>query len=323
MLPLNPYSPPPLLFNAHLETIYPSLFRKVETQPYRRERIETPDDDFLDLDWMENPDSNPGASSQLVIISHGMEGNSHRAYVRGMARAFFNEGVDVLAWNYRGCSEEMNRLVRFYHSGATEDLECVISHALSSGKYTQIFLIGFSLGGNLTLKYLGERGKSIPRQLAKAVTFSVPMDLATGCLKISKRSNWVYTQRFLKSAKRKLRTKAIQHPQINLDGIESIKNLRDLDDRYTAPLHGFADAPHYYAECSAGRYVTNITLPTLIVNAKNDPFLSPECSPVSLLQNHPFVTLETPDRGGHVGWTLFNANGLYWSELRALEFIQP
>jgi uncharacterized protein len=313
LIPAGQYHPPSLLFNGHVETIYPSLLRRVHTQPYRRERIYTPDDDFLDIDWLKQQ------SKKLVILSHGLEGNASRSYVRGMAKAFFEIGFDVLAWNYRGCAEEMNRQVRFYHSGATDDLDVVVHHA--ERFYDELFLVGFSLGGNLTLKYLGERGSHLSAKLKRSVVFSVPMDLYTSCLRISSPDNWIYSRRFLRSLKNKVRTKARIMPEINIDGIDKIDNLQAFDDRYTAPLHGFRDAVHYYQESSAIRYVDNIAIPTLIVNAKNDPFLSPECSPVKLLAGHSCVKLETPARGGHVGFTLFNKFGLYWSELKALEFI--
>lgn len=310
---MEPYRPPFPLLNAHLETIYPALLRTVNAPPYERERIQTPDDDFLDLDWLRKK------SGKAVIISHGLEGNTSRAYVRGMAKAFFDRGFDVLTWNYRGCSEEMNRQPRFYHSGATDDLDVVIAHAART--YPELFLIGFSLGGNITLKYLGERGPNVHASIRKAATFSVPMDLHTSCLKISAASNRIYSRRFLKSLKAKVRSKGSRIAGIDLQGIDAIENLMDFDNRYTAPLHGFRNAMHYYEESSSLRYVKAIEVPTLVVNALNDPFLSPQCFPVDLLKGHPSVLLETPAHGGHVGFALFNKNGLYWSELRALEFL--
>lgn len=159
------YSPPFLLFNPHLETIYPALLRRVTLQPYQRERITTPDNDFLDLDWLKQ------GFKKLIIISHGLEGNTQRAYMKGMAKAGYRQGYDILTWNYRGCSEEMNKTLGFYHSGATHDLATVVGHAEASGQYTEIFLVGFSLGGNLTLKYLGEE-RDRPASLKKAVAFS-------------------------------------------------------------------------------------------------------------------------------------------------------
>ena len=315
---MNPsfYKAPSLLFNAHLETIYPALFRKVTAPDYTQERIVTSDNDFLDLDWLKID------SSHLVIISHGLEGNTSRAYMRGMALACYKAGYDALTWNFRGCSEEMNRQLRFYHSGATDDLESVIRHALSKGNYQHISLVGFSLGGNLTLKYLGERGDSVHPSIKSAVTFSVPMNLHTGCLKISKRTNWLYSQRFLNSLKTKVKLKSEKMKGLDISGIDKINSLLEFDNRYTAPIHGFRDALHYYEECSSVNFVQKIKIPTLIVNAKNDPFLSQECYPIDLLKDHPKVKLEIPEQGGHVGFSLFDQNGVYWSELRALEFLQ-
>ena len=310
-----PYTAPLLLFNGHLQTIYPSLFRQVKV-PYQQERIETPDADFLDLDWLIN------SSDKLIILSHGLEGNSKRSYITGMAQLFFQNRYDVLAWNFRGCGNEMNRQIRFYHSGATDDLDTVVSHALAKKKYKEINLIGFSLGGNLTLKYIGERAKDLPQQIKKAVTFSVPLDLHNSCLQISNPSNWVYAQRFLKSLKKKVTSKAAKRSGIDITNIDTIKAIIDFDDRYTAPLHGYKNAIDYYQQCSAIYFLDAITLPTLIVNALNDPFLSESCYPASQLKNHPSVLLETPKQGGHCGFALFNQNGVYWSELRALDFIK-
>jgi uncharacterized protein len=308
---MNNYRPPAFLFNSHLETIYPSLFRKVKIQPYQRERIGTPDDDFLDLDWLKQ---NAG---RLVIISHGLEGNTERSYIKGMAKAFYEKGFDVLAWNYRGCSGEMNKQLRFYHSGATDDLETVINHA--SADYDHISLVGFSLGGNLTLKLLGEKGSSNTK-LKSAVALSVPMDLHGSCLQISKQSNWIYQQRFLKSLKAKIAQKSKLQSGLDLSKLKHTNTLMDFDDHFTAPLHGFGNAIDYYQKCSSIHFIKDIKVSTLIINAKNDPFLSKECYPN--LSTHPHVRFEMPVHGGHVGFSQFDQNGLYWSELMALEFIQ-
>lgn len=307
------YTPPLLLFSPHLETIFPALLRRVSLQRYERERIDTPDDDFLDLDWLKND------SESVVIISHGLEGNSQRAYIKGMAKVFFANGYDVVAWNFRGCSGEMNRQRRFYHSGATDDLNVVIDHCIDKRKYKNIFLVGFSLGGNLTLKLLGE--SPIRNEVKKAVTVSVPLDLKTSCEKISQPSNWIYSNRFLKSLKAKVTQKALMRNDIDIKGIERISTLQQFDDRYTAPLHGYHDAVDYYTRCSAVHFVSSITIPTLIINTLNDPFLSKDCFRTALLQDHQMVKLEILLRGGHVGFTQFNKNGLYWSEQRAFDFI--
>jgi len=309
------YTPPFFLFNAHLETIYPSLLRKVSLQPYQRERIATPDNDFLDLDWLKQH------SSKLIIISHGLEGNTQRAYIKGMARAGYQQGYDILAWNYRGCSEEMNKTLRFYHSGATDDLATVAGYAHSLGQYQEIYLVGFSLGGNLLLKYLGEE-RSRPVSLKKAATFSVPLDLLASCEKISQPSNWLYSQRFLKSLRKKVLYKSKKMNGLDINGLRKIKTLYQFDDHYTGPIHGFKNALDYYHQCSAIRFVQHITLPTIVINAANDPFLSPECYPHQLLKDHPYVSFESPENGGHVGFAQFNKNGHYWSEEQALKFFR-
>lgn len=304
------YSPPWFLFNKHLETIYPSLFRSVKLRDYRHERVPTPDDDFLDLYWLTR------GSKKLVIISHGLEGNAHRAYVKGMAKAFYENDFDVLAWNYRGCGEEMNKSLQFYHSGATEDLDHVVNHAMAQGHH-EVYLIGFSLGGNLTLKYAGERKMS--PSIRGVVALSVPMDLYTSSQQISKPSNWIYARRFLKSLKKKIRAKAKLMSGLDVKLLDSITSLEQFDDRYTGPLHGFKGALDYYRQCSAIGFLETITVPTLIVNAQNDPFLSAACFPKAV--DNALVQFEAPARGGHVGFSRFSKNGLYWSEQKALEFI--
>lgn len=305
-----PYVPPFFLFNAHLETIYPALFRKVALQPFERERINTPDEDFLNLDWLKQ------GSSRLIIISHGLEGDTSRAYIRGMARAGFMNGFDVLAWNYRGCGGEINKQRRFYHSGATDDLQTVLLHARKF--YQEIFLVGFSLGGNVTLKYLGEQ-KPYP-EIKKAIVFSVPLNLYTSCLKITERSNFLYAYRFLTSLKKKVIDKGKSFPELDLRDIGKIGTLQEFDDRYTAPLHGFNTALEYYEQCSAIHFLKSITTPTLIVNAQNDPFLSRDCFPDEAFLGHGMVRAEYPRYGGHVGFSQFSKNGLYWSEERAIIF---
>jgi uncharacterized protein len=310
---LNTYIPPRLLFNAHLQTIYPALFRKVITF-WKRVRITTPDDDFLDIDWLQQ------GSKKLVILSHGLEGNSHRPYINSMADIFFRNGYDVMAWNYRGCSEEINKQLRFYHSGATDDLDHVIRQASLQNNYQEINLIGFSLGGNITLKYLGEQNDNTLSLLKKAVVFSVPLDLHASCIQISKLSNRIYANRFLRSLKQKVRRKAIAYPQLDIKPLSGITNLIDFDNRYTAPIHGFKDALDYYKKCSSIHFLSNIRIPALIVNAKNDPFLSEECFPTVKGEN-PYIVLDYPENGGHCGFASFNKEGVYWSEQRAFEFI--
>ncbi|MEM6523734.1 MAG: alpha/beta fold hydrolase [Bacteroidota bacterium] len=311
------YKRPSFYFHPHIETIAPALTRKIKDFSYsERKRINTPDDDFLDLDLV-----NDGNES-VVILSHGLEGNSTRPYIKGMARALSKAGFDVVAWNYRGCSEEINRQLRFYHSGATDDLQLIIDFAIESG-YQSIHLIGFSLGGNITLKYMGEQGIHVNSYIQSAVAFSVPLDLHTSCIQISKPGNFLYAKRFLKNLKAKVKAKAQVMPdKIDTRPLPKLKALIDFDDCYTAPIHGFKDAVTYYHKCSSIRFVDNIRVPSLIVNALNDPFLSKECYPVSRFNDHDYVTFETPQQGGHVGFTEFKTDGIFWSEKRAVNFIK-
>jgi predicted alpha/beta-fold hydrolase len=309
MASVPPYTPPGILFNRHLETIYPSVLRSIRLNAPDVERLETPDDDFLILDWYTQ------GSPHCVIISHGLEGNSRRSYVRGMAKALFDEGYDVLAWNYRGCSGEINRQLRFYHSGATDDLHTVVTRA--AHEYNSLYLVGFSLGGNVTLKYLGEG--STPAPVRKAVAFSVPLNLHTSCIAISQPANWVYTQRFLRSLKNKVRSKQALRTVLDVEKVDKINSLLEFDNLITGPLHGFTDALDYYTRCSSLQALPAIQVPTLVVNARNDPFLSPECFPDP--SSNPHIQFEYPLRGGHVGFALFNENGVYWSEQRAVAFL--
>jgi predicted alpha/beta-fold hydrolase len=190
----------------------------------------------------------------------------------------------------------------------------VVTHA--SKRYASLHLIGFSLGGNLTVKYLGE-GR-VPGNVARAVGISVPLDLHTSSLVLARTSNWLYTQRFLRSLSAKAKAKPGLAEVLDLRKLKTVRNLMEFDDHFTGPLHGFRDAVDYYTQCSAIHALPKIQIPTLILNAQNDPFLSKECFPSGTFPN---ITLEFPRRGGHVGFTRFDENGLYWSEMRALSFI--
>jgi hypothetical protein len=311
------YKAPLFLQNGHIQSIYPTLFRRFDTGFYERERIFTPDDDFLDIDWSRT------GSNKLAIISHGLEGNSHRNYVVGMVKMLNRNGWDALAWNYRSCSGEMNRRLRFYNSGTIDDLEVVIEHAAKIESYKEIVLIGFSMGGNLSLLYLGNKGSRIDSKIVRSVVFSVPCDLKASTRELAKFKNRIYMGRFLKTLHQKIRTKMKLMPgQINDDNYHLIKNFKDYDDRYTAPLHGFNNAEDYWSKCSSNRFIPEIKIPTLIVNACNDPFIADGCYPVNETSDSKCVYLETPRSGGHVGFMQFKRDKSYWSEERTIEFLK-
>jgi uncharacterized protein len=307
------FRPPWFLHNGHVQTILPALLAREIRVEVVRERKEMADGDFLDLDWAR------AGHGRVAIISHGLEGSSSNTYVRGMAGALLRAGWDALAWNFRGCSGEENRLPRFYHSGETGDISAVIAHA--AGAYGRIALIGFSLGGNMTLKYLGEAPPH-PAVVA-GVGISVPVDLAGSARVLDgRRGNRIYMARFMESLVAKVRAKARRFPgQFDLSGAEGIRTFAEFDNRYTAPLHGFRDADDYWARSSARQFLPRITTPTLLLNALNDPFLGPECFPYEEARGNPMLFLETPESGGHVGF-LDLVNGLEpWSERRIVEFL--
>lgn len=310
------YQAPFLLQNRHMLTIYPSLFRRVNPVAYRRERITTPDDDFLDLDFSSN------GNDRVVLILHGLEGDSRRKYVLGMVHIFNNAGFDTVSMNFRGCSGEPNKQLRFYHSGETGDLHTVVQYLVSLKKYKAIHLVGFSLGGNVLLKYLGEQGKGAVGVIRSAVAISVPCDLKGSSAELEKKHNIVYMQRFIRDLGYKLKLKQALYPDnINLDNYTSIRSFRQFDDRYTAPMHGFRDALQYWEACSSRRFLEHIRVPALLINAKDDPFLGRDCFPYNMAADSPYFFLETPQQGGHVGFVRFGDDS-YWSEKRALAFLQ-
>lgn len=311
------YRPPPFFENGHVQTLFPNLFRRVKGMDYKRKRIATPDGDFLDLDF-----SCVGAK-RAAIVAHGLEGSSERSYVQGMIRALNRRGWDGIAWNFRGCSGEPNRRPRFYHSGDTADLATVVENVLESGLYAGLALIGFSLGGNVVLKYLGERGEGVRGKIRAAVTFSVPCDLASSAVKMAEPSNAVYMRRFLRLLHKKIRAKKKLFPgEIDDRGYSHIRNFADFDERYTARLHGFEGAKDYWRKASSKPFLRKIAASTLLVNALDDPFLNQPCYPYEEAKSSSRFFLEIPDSGGHVGFVSFNKKGEYWSELRAAEFLE-
>ncbi|MEO6034372.1 MAG: alpha/beta fold hydrolase, partial [Verrucomicrobiota bacterium] len=237
-------------------------------------------------------------------------------------RALAAKGWDVVVWNARGCSGEPNRLLRFTHSGATEDLEAVVEHVLVTRPHNKLALLGFSLGGNVTLKYLGERGANLNPRIKNAVAFSVPCDLQASSVNLSSRANRIYMRHFLSSLRQKIRHKMELAPgEIDDHDYARLRTFRDFDNRYTAPLHGFADAEDYWRRSSCKPHLEMVAIPTLLINARNDPFLAEACFPFDAARANPNFFLEAPASGGHVGFVTFNRGGEYWSETRAAKFL--
>ncbi len=280
---------------------------------YKRERITTPDDDFLDIDYLRS------GNGRVAFILHGLEGSSSSQYAQGAADIFFKNGWDVALINHRSCSGEMNRQRRMYHSGVTDDPHTVIQ--VLKKDYDEIIMVGFSLGGNMTLKYLGEQSSNIDPAIKCAVAVSVPIDLHSCSLRIIHPSNYVYDRRFLKSLTQKVHEKHKQFPDTFDTGLlKHVKNLWDFDEYFTAPIHGFDGAMGYYKNCSSLPLLKDIRIPTLLINALDDPMLGDTCYPTEIAEKNEHLHFMAPKYGGHCGFTRFGKNH-YWQELKMLEFV--
>ena len=299
--------------NGHFETIIPSLFFKVDGPGYDRERMELPDGDFLDLDWVRN------GNNRLIVLSHGLEGSADRHYIKRPANYFSKKGWDILAWNNRSCSGEMNRLPRFYHHGATEDIAAVIDRGFSEG-YEKVVLIGFSMGGGMQQKYLGER---VPdKRIVGAISFSVPCNVQNSAEMLKIGANKIYEDRFISKLKGKIlkKSESLELP-VDIEAIKKIKNFKQLDEEFTLKVHPeYLDAEDFYSRITSDQFLPNIKIPLLIVNAINDPMLGDICYPVNLAEKSENIYLEMPKKGGHVGFTTPKSEWSYM-ELASEKFI--
>ncbi|MBA3985184.1 MAG: alpha/beta fold hydrolase [Flavobacteriales bacterium] len=310
------YTPPSIFKNAHFSTIYSAKIRIAPQIIQTRQRIELEDGDFIDLDWSYASVK----TKKLTVLLHGLEGNAQRTYIQGAASHLNNNGWDAVAVNYRGCSGEPNKLFRSYNAGTTDDLEAVIQFILQKKRYTEIALNGFSLGGNLLLKYLGER-ENVPAEIKKAVAISTPLSLKGSLESLQKTSNWVYRTSFLMDLKKKYRQKINQFPEaLSKNDFKLIKSLLDFDNMYTSKAHGFEDAYDYYKKNSSLQFLPLVKIPVLLLNAKNDSFLSTACYPVKFAEGSEYIFLESPKYGGHVGF--YDKNNVYYSERRTVNFLE-
>ena len=310
----NPSYP---LKNGHISTIWPTLFRK-DSVPFIRTRITTDDGDFLDLDWSTND------NKKLLIIGHGLEGSSNSSYVTGLTKNAIPQGFDVVAINWRGCSGQMNNKFESYHTGKSDDLRIVINHILKEYSYPSIFYVGFSMGGNIGLKYAGETGTSIDTRIKKIVAISTPVDLESSSYKLAQTQNKLYMFRFLRTLKVKYMEKIRLFPSQELDTIKIIyaKTFLEFDEYFTAPANGFSNAVDYWTQSSSKPYLTSISVPTLIINAENDPFLAEECFPYEEVKANSFLTMLVPKYGGHVGFIeSVNQLKITWAEKEIIRFI--
>lgn len=319
ILDSSSYKPSYLLKVGHFSTILPNIFRKVTSPKYKRIRIDTLDDDFLDLDH-----ANIGGEV-LVILTHGLEGNSNREYISAMVNGINENGWDALAINLRGCSGMPNNLYSSYHSGKSADLDLVINYVLDQFEYHSILLIGYSLGGNITLKYVGEKGQGIDSRIKATAAVSVPIMLEDSAYELAKKSNWIYMNRFVRKLQPKLKEKLKRFPQeeISYKDVRKMRSFYDFDSMYTAPAHGFSSAKEYWEKSSSRPYISKISIPTLLINAQDDPFLAESSFPYAEAQKQENFFLLAPKYGGHVGFmSRLNEKGEFWHEREIISFFE-
>jgi len=279
---------------------------------FKRKRIDTPDDDFLDIDFFEN------GSKKIVILCHGLEGSSDSKYIQATAKLLSLNGYSIAAMNYRFCSGEINRQLITYHSGKTDDLNTVINYVLPN--YESIYLVGFSLGGNLVLKYNGDGLFDLDSKIKANVAVSVPVDLKGSSISLKRSENLLYKWRFLRTLSKKMHLKHKQYPkELDLKHLKNVKNLTDFDEHFTSKINGFKDANDYYFKASSRQFIPSISKPTLLINAKDDPFLSKSCFPINEAKKSKCFHLMIPSYGGHVGF--ISKGDFYWSEYEILNFI--
>ena len=306
------YKPKWWLRNGHSNTLYTYFYRKLSSPDYTRERWDTIDGDFIDLDFIR------GDHRRLVILSHGLEGSSDSQYVIAMSNLMSQHGYDVCALNYRSCSGEMNRTQTMYHSGFTDDLHMIIS-ALTD-YYDEIFLIGYSLGGNMNLKYTTDGVYPTHPNIKAVSSVSAPIDLAGSSQRISSWYNYQYQYNFLQTLKSKMLAKAKMHRgTININDLKKVKTLIDFDEYFTGPLHGYDGAQGYYKECNALQFLENVSIPTMLISSEDDPFLTESCIPKEIAKNHKDIYLLATKYGGHVGFTTFGSD-FYWIDYKILDF---
>ncbi len=308
---------PNLFFrNKHFNTLYRYFFTKNKPN-YNRERLSTADGDFIDLDIASI------GSKRVIIALHGLEGSANSSYMRSLAVFGNKNNFDVISVNLKGCSGIPNLALTSYHSGKTDDLVEIIQYIENNKNYTELSLVGFSLGGNIVLKFMGEFASSHAQKIHAAIGVSVPCDLKCSALMLKKWDNSLYQINFLQSLRKKAKYKITQFPNANLNKAKIAKaaTFTEFDNYFTAITHGFKDADEYWTKSSSKQFLTLIKIPTLLISAQDDPFLNESCYPYKEAEQHEFFHLLTPKYGGHVGfYTSFKQEDNYWLEYQILDF---
>ena len=331
--PMTPYAAPLWLPGGHLQTIYAALLVRAPRVRYRRTRWDTPDGDFIDLDWVVNPalptcrfnltESGFGndETAPLLALFHGLEGDSSSHYARALMHAAAERGWSGVVVHFRGCSGEANRLPRAYHSGDSAEIGWILRRLKDTHPQTTLFAVGVSLGGNALLKWLGEQGDAARHVVAGAAAVSAPVDLMASGNALDRGLNLLYVRQFLATMKQKGLAKYARYPGLyDAARVRAARTLREFDDAVTAPLHGFRDTDDYWTRASSKPLLRNVAVPTLMINARNDPFLPGYALPAAR-EVSPRVVLEFPATGGHVGFVTGMFPGrLDWMPRRILEF---
>jgi len=295
---IDDFEPPLWLRNPHLASLWANLLQPAPPAAYRRERLTTTDGDFVDLDWI---DGVPG--SPLVLGCHGLEGCSRSPYMLRLMEQVRRRGWHGVVLNYRGCSGEDNRLVRAYHSGWTDDVDLVVRRLAGRMPATPIFVAAYSLGGNIVGNWLGRCAAAITPAPAGAFFCSAPFLLAPCSRQLERGLQQLYLRRFLRTLRQKAHRKAQAHPgAFDAAATARARTLREFDEAYTCPLNGFRDADDYYERASCGPHLARIRIPTLVLNALDDPLIPPDSTPRELIADTPGVQLVQVARGGHVGF---------------------
>lgn len=309
------YRAPAWLPGGHAQTIYPFLAIPRPRIGYRRERWETPDGDFIDLDWVDGD-----AGAPLVVLFHGLEGCSRSHYALALMHAVRARGWRGVVPHFRGCSGELNRLPRAYHSGDSEEIDWILRRLLAMER-RPLYAAGVSLGANALLKWLGERSTAAGPVVAAAAAVSAPVDLMAAGNVLDQGVNLMYVRHFLHTLKRKAHAKLVRFPGLFDAGrINAARTLREFDDVVTAPLHGYSGTNDYWTRASSKPWLPAITVPTLMINARNDPFLPGARLPAAA-EAAPCVTLEFPQTGGHAGFATGSFPGrVDWLPCRVLDY---
>jgi len=305
--------------SPHAQTLAGRYFRSRAAFPLERRRLDTPDGDFIDLDFA--PEPAPGAP--LVVLLHGLEGSTRRRYMSAVFRELADRGIQGVGMNFRGCGGEPNRLARCYHSGDTGDLSHVVVRLRRSYPGRPIGAAGFSLGGNVLLKYLGTHGEQAA--IGAAVAVSVPFDLPGSAERLSSGAlRRTYGAHFLRSLRRKVRAKRhLLNGEADADRALAARTLRDFDEAFTAPLHGFSGADDYYAQADVRRDLPHIRVATLLIQARDDPFMPRGAAPEEIVAANSHLTAAFSDRGGHLGFVegALPWRPRFWAEREAAGFL--